>query len=67
MVYNPNPLKTMNHHIVHLKLNIILYVNDTKKKKKGVIISLDVTAVGLALFIWNREHILNHVGQSIIP
>ena len=37
------------------------------KKKKGVIISLDVTAVGLALFIWNREHILNHVGQSIIP
>ena len=41
----------MNHHIVHLKLNIILYVNDTKKKKKGkyVIISLDVTAVGLAL------------------
>ena len=40
-----------------------------KKKKKGkyVIISLDVTAVGLALSIWNREHILNHVGQSIIP
>ena len=58
----------MNHHVVHLKLNIILYVNDTKKNKgKYVIISLDVIAVGLALSIGNREHILNHVGQSTIP